>query len=156
MKITALEEYGLRCMLMLARRGSEMPVTLPEISMSEGITLPYAGKLLMNLRQAGLVKAVRGRNGGYVLSRPPEKTNLKEIFEALGEPLGTGHHCGRYSGNDGVCVHLDDCTIKDILKTFGSFISVVSEKITLSELAQGKLQLTAPFGTEGRGAQTVG
>ena len=52
MKITALEEYGLRCMLLLADSGSRMPLTITEISAKEGLSIPYTGKLLMILKQA--------------------------------------------------------------------------------------------------------
>ena len=65
MKITAIEEYGLRCMILLARNNA--PMSLPEISDAEGLSIPYAAKLLGILRKADLVSAERGRNGGYRL-----------------------------------------------------------------------------------------
>ena len=54
MKITALEEYGLRCMICFSA-APDGKLTLPEISSQEGLSLPYAGKLLMLLKKAGLV-----------------------------------------------------------------------------------------------------
>ncbi len=68
MKITALEEYGLRCMIALAQNWPEKSMTMPEISAKEGLSIPYVGKLLMLLKRAGLVKALRGRNGGFTLA----------------------------------------------------------------------------------------
>jgi len=138
MKITALEEYGLRCMLLLARRSAASPVTLPEISDNEGITLPYAGKLLMILRKGGLVKAVRGRNGGYILTRPADLTSLRDIFTALGEPVGGARHCGRYTKEKSPCIHEEDCSIKDVWGAFAQFINEYSQGITLADLVNGK------------------
>src|SRR5207237_7154557 len=52
MKITAQEEYGLRCLLCLARAYGGQPLTIPEIAASENLSQPYVGKLLAVLRQA--------------------------------------------------------------------------------------------------------
>ena len=58
MKITAQEEYGLRCLLRLARAGEEHALTIPEIAESEKLSPPYVAKLLSVLRQAGLITSV--------------------------------------------------------------------------------------------------
>jgi Rrf2 family transcriptional regulator, iron-sulfur cluster assembly transcription factor len=137
MKITALEEYGLRCMLFLAKRGREVAVTLPEISTEEGLSIPYAGKLLMILKQSGLVKAVRGRKGGYVLSKPPEQIFLKEIFDCLGEPVFAKGYCNRHTGDFTSCVHKSNCDVKKIWVGLDSFINSIFNKVTLAELAFG-------------------
>jgi Rrf2 family iron-sulfur cluster assembly transcriptional regulator len=138
MKVTALEEYGLRCMILLARNAAESSLTIPEISAREGLSLPYAGKLLMILRNAGLVKAARGRQGGYVISKPPEQIRLKEIFCALGKPLFSSGHCERYAGENECCVHAKDCTVKTVWGTVNNFVSGYLNNTTLADLALGK------------------
>ena len=88
MKITAQEEYGLRCLLRLARvEADQPPLTIPEIAAAEGLSAPYVAKLLSVLRQAGLIESVRGRDGGYRLARPPAEVRLGAVLLALGEPL---------------------------------------------------------------------
>lgn len=134
MKITALEEYGLRCMILLARSG-EGTLTLSDFSRREGLSIPYAGKLLMILKKAGLVEAVRGRNGGYALARNADSVFLKEIFDALGEPVFSPTHCQKYTGEENVCVHTGDCSVRDIWKGFGGIISDMLGKITLADIA---------------------
>ncbi len=75
MKITSQEEYGLRCLLRLARAGSGRSLTIPEIAANEGLSVPYVAKLLSVLRQAGLIDSVLagdgagatgGRKNGYL------------------------------------------------------------------------------------------
>ena len=141
MRITALEEYGLRCMVLLARHRDDEPLTLPEFATREGFSIPYAGKLLMNLKKSGLVQAVRGRKGGYVLVQPPEEITLKEIFEVLGKPVFSASHCERYTGENEVCVHSGDCTIKNIWQTFEGFIGSFLERVTLADLVSGDINL---------------
>jgi Rrf2 family iron-sulfur cluster assembly transcriptional regulator len=139
MKVSALEEYGVRCMLLLARRGAEETLTLPEFESSEGLSIPYAAKLLTILRRAGLVKAARGRKGGYMLTRAPEQIALKEILDALGEQAFSSSHCGRHAGQLDTCVHLDDCQVRVIWKSFDNFISQLLSGITLADVASGNL-----------------
>ena len=155
MKITALEEYGLRCMLLLAKSGANT-LTLTDFSQREGLSVPYAGKLLMILKKADLVKAVRGRNGGYALARTGDEIYLKEIFDALGEPVFSPSHCRKYSGEEEICVHKSDCPVRDIWKGFGGLIDNVLERITLADIATGNLEVinnlrTVPAGDKRRG-----
>ncbi|SYZ72182.1 Transcriptional regulator, BadM/Rrf2 family [Candidatus Zixiibacteriota bacterium] len=137
MKVTALEEYGLRCMILLARSGTGESLTLPEISAKEGLSLPYAGKLLMILKQSGLVKAVRGRRGGYTLAKPAEEIVLREVFDALGEPVFGPNHCERYNEDGECCVHNDDCTVRTVWGTFNRFVSGYLDSVTLADLVKG-------------------
>ncbi len=141
MKITALEEYGLRCMLLLAGCGPNETLTLPEFEIKEGLSIPYAAKLLMILKRAGLVKAVRGRNGGYALARPAEKILLKEILDALGKPAFSSSHCGRHTGQLDICVHQADCQVRIIWKSFDDLIGRILGNITLADVVTGKLEI---------------
>lgn len=143
MKVTALEEYGLRCMLLFADAANDAPLTLTEISTREGLSIPYAGKLLMILKQAGLVRAVRGRRGGYTLARAPEETYLSDIFDALGEPFFGPHHCHRYTGLNESCVHGEHCTVRHMWRTIDRFISGLLNKVTLADLASGTHDFSA-------------
>ena len=90
MKVTSAEEYGLRCLMLLAGRDEGHPLTLTEISEREGLSLPHAGKIMGILKDSGLVESVRGRSGGYVLKDPPQELTLSRIFQALEGLVGLG------------------------------------------------------------------
>ncbi len=70
MKISAQEEYGLRCLVQLASLKEGEALTLPQLAEREGISVANAGKLLWLLNKAGMVQATRGTKGGYHLARP--------------------------------------------------------------------------------------
>ncbi len=142
MKVTALEEYGFRCMLLLARSGQKVSLNLPDFAESEGLSLPYAGKLLMILKKAGLVKAIRGRNGGYILTKKPEDIRLKEIFDALGDPVFSPGYCGRFTGENEACVHTDDCVARQIWKSFDGFIGNMLSRVSLADTAAGDIDFS--------------
>jgi Rrf2 family iron-sulfur cluster assembly transcriptional regulator len=75
MKISAQEEYGLRCLLQLARAETMgETLTLSQLAQLEGISSANAGKLMWILSKAGLVQSTRGIKGGYALARPASHT----------------------------------------------------------------------------------
>ncbi len=80
MKVTSMEEYGLRCMLQLALPQTDEPIPVSLVAKNEGLSPEYTGKLLNLLRQAELVDSVRGRNGGFVLARAPENISRQIII----------------------------------------------------------------------------
>ena len=82
MKLSDQEEYGLRCLLQMARRAGES-VTIAELARLEGLSAPNAAKILRVLRRGGLVRSTRGQSGGYLLARPAGEINLGE---ALAQP----------------------------------------------------------------------
>ena len=87
MKLSSQEEYGLRCLLYLARHECGTSLTIPEISQSEGISHHNVGKMLRILRQGGFVESERGQHGGYVLARAPEHIVVADVLNALGGRL---------------------------------------------------------------------
>jgi hypothetical protein len=71
MKLSANEEYGVRCLVRLGyATEAGGALTIPEISQAEGVSPAYAAKILRVLRKGGFVKAARGKEGGYKLARP--------------------------------------------------------------------------------------
>lgn len=144
MKITAQEEYGLRCLLRLARSEEGQALTIPEIAESEKLSPPYVAKLLSVLRQAGLIASVRGRTGGYHLTRPAVEVRLGEVLRALGEPLFEDPgYCERHASPDvgGTCVHTDGCTLRVIWQTLETWMRRLLDQITLADLLQSQEQI---------------
>jgi Rrf2 family iron-sulfur cluster assembly transcriptional regulator len=145
MKITALEEYGLRCLVVMAGKPDGESVTVAEIADGEGLTVPYVGKLMAALRQAGFVESVRGRGGGYVLARPAAEISVEEILNALGEPLFTTEYCDTHPGALSVCAHQGDCSIRSVWQTLGEIIHRVLRGTSLADLCMQEARLTSRF-----------
>jgi Rrf2 family protein len=144
MKITAQEEYGLRCLLRLAQAAEGQSLTLPEIAASEGLSVPYAAKLLSVLRQAGLIDSVRGRAGGYRLAMAPEEIFLGSLLLTLGEPLyDEPNYCQRHAapGTDN-CVHHGGCTLRALWQTLDHWMRGTLNQVTLADLLQSEGRIT--------------
>ncbi len=134
MRISALEEYGLRCLLALARAGSDGQLSIADIAEKEAISVPYASKLLSILRKAGLVNAVRGRGGGFCIARPASEINMLEVITGLGGPLIDPNHCRRYSGNLDECIHTDNCSVHYTLVGLSRLVGEFLSKTTLQNI----------------------
>lgn len=142
MRISATEEYGLRCLLVLARRGKDEQLSITEIAQAEGISVPYVSKLLSMMRQAGLVNAVRGRKGGFCISRQPGEINLLEVLTVLGGPLLDPDHCAKRAGQLKECVHTDQCSVHDILGSLAGQVAGFLAGKTLADLVHNERLIT--------------
>jgi Rrf2 family protein len=141
MKLSAQEEYGLRCLIQVARNKGEAGVTIPEISKAEGISSAHVAKLLRILRRSGFLKSVRGKVGGYSLSRPADKILLSEILDALGGRLFETDFCERHSGQRSVCKHSSDCSLRILWGVLQVAVDRVLKRTTLQDLLRTESEM---------------
>ena len=134
MKITAQEEYGLRCLLQLAYAPQDQLVSVKEIAEREGLSAAYAEKLLRLLGRAGLVHSVRGVKGGYVMNRAPAQVTLGEVIRALGTVQTTDHICNSFTGTQDICVHFNGCSIRSVWSGLTTYIQRFLDETTLADL----------------------
>ncbi len=89
MRLTAKSEYGVLAMIDLACTYGSGPVSAREIAERREIPPRFLEQLFVALRRGGIVSAVRGAKGGFVLTRDPSQITVLEIVEALEGPLET-------------------------------------------------------------------
>ena len=133
MKVSAQEEYGLRCLLQLARLGEGESLSLSQVAEREGISPANAGKVLWLLSKAGLVAASRGMKGGYRLARPANEVRLSEVIKVLDDDQLEGH-CRSFPGVRDSCVHTSDCGIRPVLLNVHEAVAQALSGITLAQL----------------------
>lgn len=147
MRISSIDEYGLRCLVALAKEGPGRQLSISEIAEMEGLSVPYASKLLSILRKAELVTAERGRGGGFTLSREPKDINLYDVITTLGGPIVDPKHCQKFSGQMDQCVHIGNCSVHEVLGGLAGYIRYFLKQTTLQDLITGvRLNLTKPDG----------
>ena len=139
MKFSAQEEFGLRCLISIAREGEEGFLTILQISEREGLSGSHVAKLLSILRKHGFVKSVRGQQGGYRMARPPQAILVRDVLEALGGRLYDSGFCLRHAGLGESCVHETDCTLRPLWGTVQNAVDRVIAMITLQDLLDGKV-----------------
>ncbi|MGG1311932.1 MULTISPECIES: cysteine metabolism transcriptional regulator CymR [Cohnella] len=87
MKISTKGRYGLTIMMELAAKYGEGPISLKSIAEKNGLSEHYLEQLIAPLRNAGLVKSIRGAYGGYILSREPEAMTAGDVIRILEGPI---------------------------------------------------------------------
>jgi Rrf2 family transcriptional regulator, iron-sulfur cluster assembly transcription factor len=144
MKISAQEEYGLRCLVQLASLSDGESLTLPQIAEREGISPANAGKLMWLLNKAGFVQATRGTKGGYSLARPASEIRLNEVIKVLDADV-LNKHCESYTGVLEKCVHKGDCGIRPVIVGLHEIVENALSQITLAQLVGSESSVDATF-----------
>jgi Rrf2 family transcriptional regulator, cysteine metabolism repressor len=134
MKLSTKGRYGVKAMLDLAIHSSAGQIALKNIAERQDISENYLEQLFAILRKAGLVKSVRGAQGGYILSQAPENITVGAILRALEGSLAPVEcvmetdpiRCGR-SGK---------CVTKFIWEKIRDKVNDVVDSITLADLIE--------------------
>jgi Rrf2 family transcriptional regulator, cysteine metabolism repressor len=87
MKISTKGRYGLTIMIELAKKHGEGPISLKTIAQANNLSEHYLEQLIAPLRNAGLVKSIRGAYGGYVLASLPSEISAGDIIRVLEGPI---------------------------------------------------------------------
>ncbi|MDQ0494902.1 cysteine metabolism transcriptional regulator CymR [Paenibacillus brasilensis] len=87
MKISTKGRYGLTIMMELAAKFGEGPTSLKSIAEKNQLSEHYLEQLIAPLRNAGLVKSIRGAYGGYILANEPSGVTAGDIIRVLEGPI---------------------------------------------------------------------
>lgn len=87
LKISTKGRYGLTVMIELARKYGEGPISLKSIAEDKDLSAHYLEQLAAPLRNAGLIRSIRGAYGGYILAKEPEEITAGDIIRVLEGPI---------------------------------------------------------------------
>jgi len=132
-RVTRAEEQAVRLSMRLALVRGQM--TLAELAQSEALPEPTVAKLLNMLRRGGVVEALRGRHGGYVLADVPERISAGKVIRSVSGDDVFGYPCG---SPDEIpdCVRNEDCGLRPVWRHLGSRVEEVLEQTSLADLLQ--------------------
>ena len=143
MKFSAQEEYGLRCLIQIAKRGEGGSLTIPEISRLEGLTTTHAAKLLMILRKEGYITSARGQTGGYSLARKPSEIKVGDVLASLGGKLYDAEFCAKHTGALDICTHAVDCSVRSLWQVIQQAVDSVLDQLSIADM----MNEVAAYGT---------
>lgn len=132
MKLSTRARYGLRALLCIARKEGRTPISLREIVQEEGISKAYLGQLILLLQEGGLVRSVRGKEGGFLLTKSPEEMNLLEVIKVLERPF-TLVECAKGST---VCPRQDRCVTTKLWRHLWGLLEGELSRLTLKDLME--------------------
>jgi Rrf2 family protein len=136
MRLLAQEEYGLRCLIHLARNPGPGRLTLSEVARAEGLTPEYAGKIMQELRRGGLIIGIRGPGGGYKLGRAAAEISVWDAIQVLGGPLFSDEFCMVHPGRETECVRSENCSLRALWRAVDGAVRRFLQRVTLADLVR--------------------
>jgi Rrf2 family transcriptional regulator, iron-sulfur cluster assembly transcription factor len=128
--------YAVMAMTDLAKHSSSEAVALSAIAERQLLSIAYLEQIFSQLRRAGLVESVRGRNGGYRLGRLASEISIAEIMIAVDERTRMTR-CQDLFGETEGCLGQSKCLTHGLWHALGDHIREFLNRVTLQEVVDG-------------------
>jgi Rrf2 family protein len=126
--------YALKAMLNLARAAGRAPRQVSAIATEENIPRKFLEAIMSELREAGLIESIRGKYGGYRLTRPPELITFGQIMRITDGPLAllpcVSHNFYRRCDD---CVDEASCTLRRVMADVRREVSDILDRTSLAD-----------------------
>ncbi len=144
MMVSTKGRYALTVMLDLARQDPDNYISLREVAERQHISMKYLESIVAILNRAGLVQALRGKGGGYRLTRRPEDCTVGEILR-LTEGSMAPVYCLEPGGG---CAKTDSCITYPMWRQLDKLIEEYLQSVSLADLLEGRFP-NETYGTTG-------
>ncbi len=139
MKISLLEEYGLRCLAQLASGPGKM--TIAQIAREQGLSEENTAKVMARLRALGFVASLRGKGGGYLLARPAAQISLAEVVEKISGCLFEIERCHTES-----CTHRNGCALRPVWTQLEILVHDFLDALSIADLTAKEAHVAITVG----------
>jgi len=140
MKLSTKGRYAVRAMVDVAMHYGEAPVILRGVAERQQISMHYLENIFVRLGAAGLVRSIRGAQGGFTLAKPPSQIKLSEIVQTLEGPIAPVQCVDDATA----CERASFCATRDIWVEMGTAMSKVLESVSLQDLAERQRKKEQP------------
>lgn len=137
MKITSRGRYALKVVIDIAEQKSDEYIKLDDIAARQNISEKYLESIIASLTKSGLLIGVRGKGGGYKLSKKPEEYTVGSILKITEGSL-TPVSCLDCKPNS--CTSAADCKTLPLWEGLDKVIDNYLESVTIADLAFGKIE----------------
>ncbi|OCP05049.1 MULTISPECIES: Rrf2 family transcriptional regulator [unclassified Ensifer] len=137
--LTKKGKYGLKALVDLARLGPGETAFITEIAQRNNIPKKFLDTILLELRNAGMLRSKKGPGGGYSLSRPASEIRIGHVIRTLDGPLAPIRCASRTAYE--VCEDCNDpetCQVRVSMTTVRDAVAAILDSMTLEEFAADK------------------
>jgi Rrf2 family protein len=136
MRISSKVECGIISLVDICIYSNNSVVTVINISTRQNISAKYLEQILPQLRQADIIRSVKGSHGGYVLTRPAEKITLRDVIDALDRTV-----LEDYSGKENS--RIADVVSECVWCKMTAYMQNFTDSVTLRDIAD-RLEADGP------------
>lgn len=130
-KISRQVDYAFQLILELSKLEKNALLSLKRFSNKSNISFLFLQKIAKSLREAVIIRSVKGKNGGYRLVKPADKISIKEVIEAIEGPYGIVE-CTKKGGS---CEKEDHCSVKKGIAKLNKQVIKYFEKLKVTDMA---------------------
>ncbi len=141
MHLSTRGHYGLLAMFDLAEHYGAGPIPLKTVAERQNISDNYLEQLIAVLRKAGLVRSVRGAQGGYILAREPGSITVGEIIRAMEGPIAPVECVSEVEPTE--CDQADFCITRLVWTKVRDKLAEVMDSISLGDMLRDAERLSA-------------
>lgn len=140
MRFTTKTEYGVVCLVYMAKETPGKVITISDLVRQEKMSITYIQKIFHALKQARIVTAHPGRNGGYSLARPASQITLKQVIDAL-EGGTFDIFCEPEIRKEIVCTHFTLCAVRPVWAKTKKLLDDYYHSVTLEMIVKEEERL---------------
>lgn len=141
MRLTRAGEYGIRCVLHLARHGKGTLVSRKEIAVRTDVPPDFLAKIAQQLARAGIIEILQGANGGYRLLADPSEITLLSVIEAIIGEISLNDCVGRPESCHGSAL----CTVHRVWTKANQQLRATLQEADFATLASEEACCLTPF-----------
>lgn len=141
--ISQKAKYALRALVSLCRARYGEPLMISQISKEQAIPKKFLEQILLELKRHGIVESRRGRLGGYVLLRSPDKVTFGEVLRLIDGPIAPLPCLSKIAYRR--CLDCQDeatCEIRHVFARVAEATRGVLDQTTLADAVQPAVQRT--------------
>jgi Rrf2 family protein len=133
MKLSTKSRYGLRILLQVAVESDCNPaVKGKEIAKKQDISEAYLEQIMIPLKNSGIIRTVRGCNGGYCLNRDPKEITVLDVIELFEGKL----QLVKCVSDSSLCERCNICLASEVWEHLSEVLKAEASKITLNSLVE--------------------
>jgi Rrf2 family cysteine metabolism transcriptional repressor len=134
LNISTKGRYGLRAILDMALHQEKDPISLSSIADRQGLSEGYLEQLMIPLKRAGLIRSIRGAQGGYLLVKSPGEIKVGDVIRALEGPIAPVACVSEDYPED--CYRAEFCATRKVWSKVRDAVAEVLDSFTLEDLVQ--------------------
>lgn len=132
MKLSRKSDYALRALFTLVANQGQGPISIRELAEANDIPRRFLEQIMLELKSQGWVQSLAGRDGGFILAKPPDKISMGEVirhFDGILAPIGcvsTSHY--------EPCSQEGKCRFRRVLLNIRNYVSRMMDSATLAQV----------------------
>ncbi|MGP4081708.1 Rrf2 family transcriptional regulator [Pseudalkalibacillus sp. R45] len=146
MRLTQYTDFSLRVLIYLTAQKEDQLVNIKEIAEVYGISKNHLMKVIHELGKLGVIKTIRGRNGGIKLAKDPEDINVGKLIRKTEEDF---YLVECFDASNNSCIISPVCKLKGVLNEAMEAYFKVLDQYTLADLTTNPHQLQQLFSIQG-------